>query len=74
MSTPGVTSPGCGATGRPEAAGTGLVIFDCDGVLIDSQVIQARVDAAELTRLGYPLTAEEAGERFLGVATTEMQA
>jgi beta-phosphoglucomutase-like phosphatase (HAD superfamily) len=30
-----------------------LVIFDFDGVLIDSQVIQRRIDVAELTRLGF---------------------
>lgn len=50
-----------------------LIIFDCDGVLIDSQVIQARVDAAALTFHGYAITAEELGERFVGVATAQMQ-
>jgi HAD superfamily hydrolase (TIGR01509 family) len=50
-----------------------LLIFDCDGVLIDSQVIQCRIDAAEFTRLGYPVTADELARRFIGVATKEMQ-
>lgn len=50
-----------------------LVIFDCDGVLIDSQVIQCRIDAAELTRLGFPVTAEELARRFIGTATKDMQ-
>ena len=51
-----------------------LIIFDCDGVLIDSQVLQCQVDAAELTRLGYPVTADELGRRFTGVATKDVQA
>ncbi len=59
---------------NPRTTDPALVIFDCDGVLIDSQVIQARVDAAELTRLGYPVTAEEADARFLGATTVAMQA
>ena len=29
-----------------------LVIFDCDGVLIDSEIISARMLVAELARLG----------------------
>ncbi len=33
--------------------GAGLVIFDCDGVLIDSETIAARVHAEALGRLGH---------------------
>ncbi|HEX5328461.1 MAG TPA: HAD-IA family hydrolase [Acetobacteraceae bacterium] len=44
-----------------------LVIFDCDGVLIDSEPVVNRVVAAELTRLGWPMTAEESCARFLGL-------
>jgi HAD superfamily hydrolase (TIGR01509 family) len=43
-----------------------LVIFDCDGVLVDSEVISCRVHADILTRYGYPITAEEVRARFLG--------
>jgi len=43
-----------------------LVIFDCDGVLVDSEVISCRVHAEVLTRHGYPISAEEVRERFLG--------
>jgi HAD superfamily hydrolase (TIGR01509 family) len=46
--------------------GPDLVIFDCDGVLIDSEVIGARVEAAELGRIGIELTADEVMARFLG--------
>ena len=35
-----------------------LVIFDCDGVLIDSEPVANRVcRPAELTRVGWPMTA-----------------
>lgn len=43
-----------------------LVIFDCDGVLVDSEIIAARVDAGLLTEAGYPITAEEVAVRFAG--------
>lgn len=44
-----------------------LVIFDCDGVLIDSEAIFCTVDAEALTRLGHATTASEISERFAGV-------
>ncbi|MDT3723208.1 HAD family phosphatase [Pseudomonas oryzihabitans] len=44
-----------------------LVVFDCDGVLIDSETIFCTVDAEALTRLGHPTTASEISERFAGV-------
>jgi HAD superfamily hydrolase (TIGR01509 family) len=43
-----------------------LVIFDCDGVLVDSEVISCRAHAQTLTRHGYPITEEQVLERFLG--------
>jgi HAD superfamily hydrolase (TIGR01509 family) len=43
-----------------------LVIFDCDGVLVDSEAIAARVGAAVLTDLGWPVTPEELVDRFAG--------
>lgn len=43
-----------------------LVVFDCDGVLVDSEVISCRVHAEVLTRHGYPITPEQVRERFLG--------
>jgi HAD superfamily hydrolase (TIGR01509 family) len=43
-----------------------LTIFDCDGVLVDSEVISCRVQADVLTRYGYPITAEQVYRRFLG--------
>ncbi len=46
-----------------------LIIFDCDGVLVDSEVISCRVHADVLTRHGYPISAEQVRQRFLGRTT-----
>lgn len=52
---------------------TELVIFDCDGVLIDSEKIANEVIAKELTKLGWKMTPEESVKKFLGMNITEMQ-
>ena len=46
---------------RPE-----LIIFDCDGVLVDSEPIANRVMAEAVTALGWPLTTEDCMVRFKG--------
>jgi HAD superfamily hydrolase (TIGR01509 family) len=43
-----------------------LVIFDCDGVLIDSERIAVRIDGLVLARLGWRLSEAEVIERFVG--------
>jgi HAD superfamily hydrolase (TIGR01509 family) len=43
-----------------------LVIFDCDGVLVDSERIAVRVSSAGLTERGWPISEAEVIERFLG--------
>jgi HAD superfamily hydrolase (TIGR01509 family) len=43
-----------------------LVIFDCDGVLIDSEPIANRVLAAQLDAAGLSLSADEVMSRFVG--------
>jgi beta-phosphoglucomutase-like phosphatase (HAD superfamily) len=50
-----------------------LVIFDCDGVLMDSEVESARVVAADLTARGLPVTPAEAMHRFVGVSLMDMK-
>ena len=45
-----------------------LVIFDCDGVLIDSEPISSRVLAEELTRLGWMMSGAECEQRFVGIS------
>jgi HAD superfamily hydrolase (TIGR01509 family) len=50
-----------------------LVIFDCDGVLVDSEPVANRVVAADLTAIGWPMTPAEADRLFLGMTLTDMQ-
>lgn len=47
--------------GAPE-----LVIFDCDGVLVDSERLAVRVDGVVLARVGWPMSEAEIIERFVG--------
>jgi len=47
--------------------GFDLIIFDCDGVLVDSEIIAAEVESKLLTDAGYPISTEEMGERFAGM-------
>lgn len=44
-----------------------LVIFDCDGVLVDSEIIAARVEADLITRAGFEISAEELAETYAGL-------
>lgn len=48
------------------------VIFDCDGVLIDSEPIAVAILARDLTELGLCLTEAEAHHRFTGWKTTQI--
>lgn len=47
------------------------VLFDCDGVLVDSEPITARVLAAMLGELGWPLTPEDALRTFVGKTVSD---
>ncbi len=47
--------------GHPE-----LVIFDCDGVLVDSEPLAIRIDAIMLAEVGMPMSEEEIIDRFVG--------
>lgn len=44
-----------------------LVIFDCDGVLVDSEIVAARVEADLLTASGYAIDAEELARSYAGL-------
>ncbi len=48
-------------------SGFDLTLFDCDGVLVDSEIIAAKVESKLLTEAGYPISVEEMGERFAGM-------
>ncbi|MGB0670734.1 MAG: HAD family hydrolase [Rhodospirillales bacterium] len=45
-----------------------LIIFDCDGVLVDSELIASREMARFVTDLGMPMTAETCRARFTGLS------
>ncbi len=49
-----------------------LVIFDCDGVLVDSEPHSNRIVAASLSGLGWAMTEAEANDFFLGVTMPDM--
>jgi HAD superfamily hydrolase (TIGR01509 family) len=49
-----------------------LVIFDCDGVIVDSEPVANRILAESLTQLGWPMDATESTRIFLGVSLRDM--
>ncbi len=57
--------------GRPRLR---LVIFDCDGVLVDSELISNAVLARVMTRAGLPTTTEEALATYQGLMLDDIVA
>jgi len=49
-----------------------LVIFDCDGVLIDSEGVASIVLSRELQQLGWMISAEECEREFLGTSLRDI--
>jgi HAD superfamily hydrolase (TIGR01509 family) len=49
------------------------VIFDCDGVLVDSERIAIRLDVELLAQLGCEMTEAECVERFMGLSNTHFR-
>ena len=45
-----------------------LVIFDCDGVLVDSEPLYVRVDTEMIIKMGWAITEDEVIERFQGTS------
>jgi len=43
-----------------------LVIFDCDGVLVDSELITNRIFAGMLNEMGIPVSLDDMFEQFVG--------
>ena len=50
------------------------MIFDCDGVLVDSERVAVPVDVAVLAAVGWEMTEAEVVERFLGRPDSYMAA
>jgi beta-phosphoglucomutase-like phosphatase (HAD superfamily) len=51
-----------------------LVIFDCDGVLIDSELLACRAVSEALHAIGHRLSAGAVAERFVGISNQDMYA
>jgi len=49
-----------------------MIIFDCDGVLVDSELLEHGVDVEMLAPFGCTASAEELLGRFLGIARRDM--
>jgi HAD superfamily hydrolase (TIGR01509 family) len=49
-----------------------LYLFDCDGVIVDSEVIAAEVDAEHLASVGFTITPEEVIRRFAGLTARDI--
>jgi beta-phosphoglucomutase-like phosphatase (HAD superfamily) len=54
------------------AAMVPFLIFDCDGVLVDSELLEHAVDAELLAPYGCTASAEEMLHRFVGIARRDM--
>src|SRR5947207_2345761 len=51
-----------------------MIIFDCDGVLVDSEPIAAMVAAEEFTRVGLAYTPDQVVRQFTGMNDADMLA
>jgi HAD superfamily hydrolase (TIGR01509 family) len=61
-----------GLNGREVCMPPGLTIFDCDGVLVDSEVIACRVCVPCLAEHGIAITADEVADRYVGMSAASM--
>lgn len=57
---------------RTEASAPALVIFDCDGVLVDSEPISLATLTGALNRIGVPIDVDTVRERFAGTSMTSI--
>jgi HAD superfamily hydrolase (TIGR01509 family) len=51
-----------------------LIVFDCDGVIVDSEIIAGAVDAELLSEFGYEISLAEVNHRFAGLTSREIAA
>src|SRR5512145_134255 len=49
-----------------------LIIFDCDGVLVDSEIVSFEAEAEVFAEIGITLTADDLLGRFLGMSSASM--
>lgn len=48
-----------------------LVVFDCDGVLVDSERLAVEIDVRAIGELGWPITADEVIHRHVGISEAD---
>lgn len=51
-----------------------LIIFDCDGVLVDSEVLAIRAEVRVLADAGFPMTEDEIAATCVGLSYPDMMA
>lgn len=51
-----------------------LIIFDCDGVLVDSEIIAVEIESRLLTAAGFPISVDEVAETCVGLSYPDMVA
>lgn len=51
-----------------------MIIFDCDGVLVDSEILSNGIDAELMRAAGYPITAAELIRGYIGRPKAEIWA
>lgn len=49
-----------------------LIIFDCDGVLVDSEILAAQVEIEIFAEHGFEISIEEFSERFAGMTNQDI--
>ena len=43
-----------------------MIIFDCDGVLVDSEILSCGTDARMMSEAGFPITQEDLFQNYIG--------
>jgi len=56
------------------SSGIELVIFDCDGVLVDTERLAVRVDVQVLAQLGWVITEAEVVEHLQRISNDDLKA
>jgi HAD superfamily hydrolase (TIGR01509 family) len=57
-------------TPRTTGMGVDLVIFDCDGVLVDSEIVSFEAEAEALSEIGIRVPLDDLVARFVGLSST----
>ncbi|WP_134323388.1 HAD family hydrolase [Cumulibacter soli] len=50
-----------------------LAIFDCDGVLVDSEMLACQAQSDSLRERGFDLSADDVAARYIGISSADMR-